>query len=241
MVNTKDSNYDFNTDTIYIPIDTLSKQGNTKATAYNLTFNKGADFLIMINGAKNSHIYVDRYYDAFYYYFIKSRMLSDIPVDKDSDKKDSGVFNQMRMCYGYHLTVPGTNKEVSDKVYETGKLQYGNANPDSKDYTSLTDFSYKNGKVEIRIPWQLLNVMDPSSKQQMDDFYETQSITPKAYESFSFGLGVQKSGDTSAMNINIDGSYDYDGWNTPTYHERLKPSYYTLQKYLKKYKKMNSK
>ena len=71
----------------------------------------------------------------------------------------------------------------------------------------------------------------------MDNFYETQTITPKDFESFSFGMGIQKSDDTSKMNIDIDGKYDYDGWNTPTYHERLKPGYYTLQKYLKKYKK----
>ena len=241
MVDTDTKNYDFNTDTVYIPIDTIAKQGNTKANSYNLTFNKDADFLIMINGAKNSHIYVDRYYDSFYYYFVKSRMLSDIPLDKDSDKKNSGVFNPMRLCYGYHLTVPGTNEEVSDKAYETGKLQYGNGNPDSKDYTSLTDFCYKNGKVEIRIPWQLLNVMDPSSKQQMDDFYETQTITPKDFESFSFGMGIQKSGSNDKLNIDINGKYDYDSWNTPTYHERLKPGYYVLQKELKKYAEINNK
>lgn len=241
MLDTDTKNYDFNTDTVYIPIDTIAKQGNTKANSYNLIFNKGADFLIMINGAKNSHIYVDRYYDSFYYYFVKSRMLSDIPLDKDSDKKNSGVFNPMRLCYGYHLTVPGTNEEVSDKAYETGKLQYGNGNPDSKDYTSLTDFCYKNGKVEIRIPWQLLNVMDPSSKQQMDDFYETQTITPKDFENFSFGMGIQKSGSDDKLSIDINGKYDYDSWNTPTYHERLKPGYYVLQKELKKYAEINNK
>ena len=66
-------------------------------------------------------------------------------------------------------------------------------------------------------------------------------LTPKSFESFSFGFGVQKKDSSSALNINIDGSYDYDTWNTPTYHERLKPGYYTLQKYLEKYKEMNDK
>ncbi len=235
MVDTDTSKYDFNTDTIYIPIDTIASQGNTTASKYNLKFDKGADFLVMINGAKNSHIYVDRYYDAFYYYFIRSGTLADMAIDKNSNVKNSGVFNEMRMCYGYHLTVPHTNQEVKDLVYETGKLQYGNANPDSDDYTSLTDFCYKNGKIEIRLPWQLLNVMDPSSKQQINDFYKTQSISPTAYEEFSFGLGSSK--DTSGQ-IKINGKYNYDSWNTPTYHERLKPGYYVLQKHLKQYTKI---
>ena len=230
----KSETYDFNNDTLYIPIDTIADQGNTTAKDYNLTFDNGADFLIKIHGASDSHIYVDRYYDAFEYHYIESRILNDYPVVKDADKKDSGVFDEMMMCYGYHLKVGGTGAEVPDKAYETGKLKYGNANPDAEDYLSLTDFCYGDGGVEIRIPWQLLNVMDPSSKQQMSDFREDQVFTPQPYDSFSFGLGVAKK--KEKVNISFNGSYSYQEWNMPTWHERMKPSYYELQKYLTQYR-----
>lgn len=227
-------NYDFNNDTIYIPVDTISGQGNTSAPAYNLTFDEGADFLIKIHGASDSHIYVDRYYDAFNYHFVESGILSDFPKLKNSDQKDSGEFDEMLMCYGYNLTVKGTDKVVPDKAYETGKLLYGNGNPDADDYASLTDFCYADGKVELRIPWQLLNVMDPSSKQQMSDFWQDQVFTPQDYDSFSFGMGVCT--DKSKKSISFGGSYTYTGWNTPTWHERLKPSYFQLQDYLRQYR-----
>lgn len=227
-------NYDFNNDTLYIPIDTIANQGNKTAKDYNLTFDSGADFLVKIHGASDSHIYVDRYYDAFDYHFIESRILSDYPVTKDAGKKDSGVFDEMRMCYGYHLTVGGTGAEVPDKAYETGKLKYGNANPDSEDYLSLTDFCYGEGGVELRIPWQLLNVMDPSSKQQMGDFREEQVFTPQPYESFSFGFGTAKG--KEKVSISFKGTYTYQEWNMPTWHERLKPSYQVLQDYLEQYR-----
>lgn len=233
----KAEGYDFNNDTLYIPINTIAGQGNTKAPDYNLMFDDGADFLIKLHGASDSHIYVDRYYDAFYYHFVESRILSDFPLQKDADKKDSGVFNEMLMCYGYHLTVKGTGKEIPDKAYETGKLQYGNANPDSEDYASLTDFCCSDAGVEIRIPWQLLNVMDPSSKQQMSDFRNDLVFTPQEYEAFDFGFGFAKN--KEKLSLSFGGSYSYEPWNIPKWHERFKPAYYELKDYLKKYRESN--
>ena len=226
-------NYDFEKDTLLIPINTIADQGNLKAAQYNAEFDTAADFLIYINGKDNSHIYVDRYYDAFNYYFLESKKLSDIKAEENAGVKNSGMFDIMRLCYGYNLTVKGTNQVVPDKAYETGKLRYGNGNPEADDYKSLSDFYFKNGKLEIRIPWQLLNVMDPSGKQQISDFRKTQVISPQAYQSFDFGFAYRTGAES--LKITLGGSYEYNGWNTPTWHERLKPAYYELQNYFKKF------
>ena len=226
-------NYDFEKDTLLIPINTIAGQGNLKAAQYNAEFDTAADFLIYINGKDNSHIYVDRYYDAFNYYFLESKKLSDIKAEENAGVKNSGMFDIMRLCYGYNLTVKGTNQVVPDKAYETGKLRYGNGNPEADDYKSLSDFYFKNGKLEIRIPWQLLNVMDPSGKQQISDFRKTQVISPQAYQSFDFGFAYRTGAES--LKITLGGSYEYNGWNTPTWHERLKPAYYELQNYFKKF------
>ena len=226
-------NYDFEKDTLLIPINTIADQGSLKAAQYNAEFDTAADFLIYINGKNNSHIYVDRYYDAFNYYFLESKKLSDIKAEENSGVKNSGMFDIMRLCYGYNLTVKGTNQVVPDKAYETGKLRYGNGNPKAQEYKSLSDFYFKNGKLEIRIPWQLLNVMDPSGKQQISDFRKTQVISPQAYQSFDFGFAYRTGAES--LKITLGGSYEYNGWNTPTWHERLKPAYYELQNYFKKF------
>ena len=226
-------NYDFEKDTLLIPINTIADQGSLKAAQYNAEFDTAADFLIYINGKDNSHIYVDRYYDAFNYYFLESKKLSDIKAEENAGVKNSGMFDIMRLCYGYNLTVKGTNQVVPDKAYETGKLRYGNGNPEADDYKSLSDFYFKNGKLEIRIPWQLLNVMDPSGKQQISDFRKTQVISPQAYQSFDFGFAYRTGAES--LKITLGGSYEYNGWNTPTWHERLKPAYYELQNYFKKF------
>ena len=227
--------YNFENDTLLIPINTISGQGNTKANSQNAEFDNGADFLIYINGKDNSHIYVDRYYDAFNYYFLESKKLSDIPSEEQSNVKDSGNFDIMRLCYGYNLTVKGTGEVVPDKAYETGKLRFGNGNPKSSNYRSLSDFYYEDGKLEIRIPWQLLNIMDPSSKQQISDFWQTQTFVPQEYESFDLGFAYRNN-DTEKLTVALNGSYEYKAWNIPNWHERLKPAYYELKDYLEKYK-----
>lgn len=224
MVDTSD--YNFNSDTLYIPIDIKNNQGNDSYADAGITFDKQADFVISINGKDNSRIVCDQYYDAFTYQYGVQYGMIDVP--DDLQQKNTGKFIPMNMCYGYELEIPTTKEKVGFKSFETGKLTYGNANPTSDDYQSLADFIYKDGKLEIKIPWQLLNVMDPSSKKIMDDFYTAQSITPTDLNGITVGLG--KSG-----NIELTGNYDYQAWTTPTFHERLKPAYYVLQKNLKKY------
>ncbi|MDD6095786.1 MAG: family 2 glycosyl transferase [Clostridia bacterium] len=232
--------YDFENETLLIPVNTIADQGNTKSSQFNAEFDEGADFLICINGKDNSHIYVDKYYDAFNYYFLESKKLSDIKAEENANEKDSGVFDIMRLCYGYNLTVKGTGETVPDKAYETGKLRYGNGNPGSKNYKSLSDYCYGDGKLEIRIPWQLLNVMDPSGKQQISDFWQTQVISPQSFEGFDIGFAYKSDG-SETVSVSLSGSYEYSGWNTPSWHERLKPAYYELQDYLAQYKESESK
>ncbi len=224
--------YNFDTDSLYIPIDIIENQGNLIYKGEGVTFDSSADFVICINGEDNSRIVVDQYYDAFYYQY--GELYKMMSLVGDVRTKNSGVFNPMRMCFGYDLVVPTTREIVPFKYFETGRLIYGNANPKSEDYRSLADFCYGDGRLEIKIPWQLLNIMDPSERKVMDDFYTTQVFKAIDFEFIRMGLGIKPSGAQSVY-IFIDGQYSYDKWSWPTYHERLKPAYYELQEGLKKY------
>ena len=224
MVDTK-NDFDFNKDEILIPIDTVANQGNTKMNSTKTSFSKAADFVIQIKGKKNSRILCDAYYDVFnYFYGYQGRNFAQ--NDKYA-KKNTGIFNKMNMCTGFKITIPSTKQKVPFAYYETGLLHYGNADPKSKNFDSLSDFCEKDGKIEIRIPWQLLNFTDPSKGEIMSDFYERQSIVGKTFNGFTVGVGIVET------KINMDGKYTYTYWkDNPTYHERLKKSYYILKKEL---------
>lgn len=231
MVDMRDEyDYDFSQDTLLIPIDTIDGQGNQRMNDTGAVFDREVDFVLWINGEGNSRIVVDSYYDS--YSFLYGEQYQMIASVEDIATKNSGRFYPMMLCTGYEMTIPGSGRTIAFDSYETGKLTYGNGDPSADSYRSLSDFIYneEEGILEIRIPWQLLNVMDPSSKQIMADFYTEQNITPVSFADIKVGLGVLQSGSDS---VTLGGVYTYEAWKTPTYHERLKPSYYILQNALK--------
>lgn len=59
--------FDLEEDSLYLPVDILEGQGNLSWPQADLSFEKGADFLICICGKEHSRILVDAYYDSFYY------------------------------------------------------------------------------------------------------------------------------------------------------------------------------
>ncbi|PRR81687.1 family 2 glycosyl transferase [Clostridium vincentii] len=225
----KSSNFDFAKDNLFIPIDTIQNQGNL---SYNgLNFNKDADFIVSINGTDKSQILVDPYYDSFQYLY--GNQLSIITQDKDYDIKNSDKFNPIYLPLNIELELPQDKVKIPFSKYETGKLLYGDGNPNNENYNSLADFYVKDNVVEVRIPWQLINVMDPSTKMIMNDL-QIDGIRPIKTDGINVGSSI--SSDTNAdQNIEMN-LYNWDTWENPIYHERLKESYYILKDAFSQYK-----
>lgn len=226
MINTNSFNKD--KDQVVIPIDTLPNQGNLNYKELN--FKNGAEFLIIINGESNSKILVDSYYDPYYYIYAKK--LNMIESKEEYEIKNSGIFNPIYLCLNRELYLPQDKVKLPISKYETGKLTYGNGNPKSLDYNSLADFYIKDNNIEIRIPWQVLNIMDPSTKMAANNFYAV-GISPVKIEGIYAGA-IMKGKEQTKKNIEMN-FYNWKQWEVPEYHERLKPSYYILKEAFKKY------
>jgi len=218
--------FDFEKDKLFFPIDVTPNSGNLKYNDYNLTFKRPTDMVIILDNKDGSRIVTDSYYDVFYYMYAKQ--LKMIDENAVYEKKNSGIFNPIYLCLNKALYLPEDEKTIPFEKYETGKLVLGDANPEHKNFNSLTDYAVNEDKVEIRIPWQLLNVMDPSTKIVMNDFYEKKEITPLKIENLYVG-GILTKNNVVSQNSNME-YYTWDEWESPTYHERLKPSYDILKK-----------
>lgn len=216
-------NYNIDKDKIIIPIDSKEGQGNTYASDFGLKFLTPADFLIIIDGKNNSRILVDSYYDSFYYMYSKLKMIEKVT---EYESKNNSIFNPMYLALNKELYIPIEKVKIPFSKFETGKLLYGNSNPRSQTFDSLSDFFNNGDYLEIRIPWQLINIMDPSSKMAMDDLY-IDGIKPTSIEGIKLSLIVQK--DEKIYENKEVGYYSWDKWEQPTYHERLKPSYDILK------------
>lgn len=210
-------------DTIYIGIDTIPNQGNLSYTAANLSFNRDADFLISIGN--ESRIQVDPYYDAFSHLYGDILDMVDKPLGMYTI--NSGLFTGMYHALSKELLIPGTNEVIPFSKYEAGLLIEGISDPNYKDYNSLADYYRNDQYIEIRIPYLLLNIMDPSTKTRMSNFKGDNVFTGEAFDRIYIGVG------TTSSSITLN-PFTWDNWEYPTYHERLKQSYYIVQETFKK-------
>ncbi|MDL2289198.1 HEAT repeat domain-containing protein [Clostridia bacterium OttesenSCG-928-F22] len=212
----------FGKETLYLPIDTISGQGNTHYNGVNLGM--GADFLLVLDGKDESTVLVDPYYDVTYYeYAVRGIIMERDPA---LERTDTSVFVPITLMLSRGIHVPETGEIIPYKTFDTGKLQYGIANPSLECHNSIADFYAGDGVVEIRIPWLLLNISDPSGKQAVGDLYENGGIAPHPIESIGIGIYTQSTAQDIAR-----GTYSWEAWETPTYHERLKDSYAIVQNF----------
>lgn len=220
------SNFDFQNDKLILPIDITSNSGNWQWNYCNVKFKRPTDIIIVLNNKLNSKVMVDSYYDTFYY--IYSNQVKMIKRNKLYEKKNNGIFNPIYLCLNKSLYLPQDKKIIPLEKFETGKLLIGDANPSHNNFNSLSDFAINGNIIELRIPWQLLNIMDPSTKMAINDFYNKKEIAPLKIKGIYIGSILFKN-NVVTENSNMK-FYYWNKWEVPTYHERLKPSYYILKK-----------
>lgn len=221
---------DLKKENIYIDLDITPKSGVNKSTQYNLKFDKPVDFIIMINDNGNSRVVVHEYYNRFN--FNENKTLYKKRPDLINHKPDMDCFSPIYIDIRPKMYVESLNKTLDKISYETGKLIKGNANPNSKNYNSASDYYIGDNYVEVRIPWGLINFMDPSTKQIQDDFYKEFKTKPLKIKGINLGVTI-KDGDKTINRLNSK-TFNLNEWNFPTYHERLKQSYYIVKDELEK-------
>ncbi|CEO20873.1 hypothetical protein [Paraclostridium sordellii] len=217
-------------DDIYIDLDTTPKSGSKKSTQYGLQFDNPVDFIIKINNQGNSMVMAQEYYNGFDFYENKS--LYEKRPDLIKHTPDMDYFSPIYIETRPKMFIKSQGENKEKVTYETGKLIKGNSNPESKDFNSAADYYMGNDYVEVRIPWGLLNFMDPSTQQIADDFYENFKTKPMKINDINVGVTI-KENEKVITRIKRT-PYKLNGWSVPKYHERLKKSYYILKEELSK-------
>ena len=217
-------------DDIYIDLDTTPKSGSKKSTQYGLQFDNPVDFIIKINDQGNSMVMAQEYYNGFDFYENKS--LYEKRPDLIKHTPDMDYFSPIYIETRPKMFIKSQGETKEKVTYETGKLTKGNSNPESKDFNSAADYYMGNDYVEVRIPWALLNFMDPSTKQIADDFYENFKTKPMKINDINVGVTIKEN--EKVITRIKSTPYKLNGWQVPKYHERLKKSYYILKEELSK-------
>ncbi|MCA1055400.1 hypothetical protein LCM10_10420 [Rossellomorea aquimaris] len=219
----------------YLLFDTVDGQGESTLPDVSGVRTSGVDFALHIQGEEKARLLVDSYYDTFYYHY--GEVLDMIPLNDYASKKDNGNYHGIRLTLNKELTIDG--KVLPFDSYETGVMTFGTANQKDEDYDSLTDISVSPSKdrYEIRIPWQLLNIKDPSQREAMGDLWKEGLEADRIIDGINIGL-YETDGEDSFSYPSKQGNlmdpkgfyhYTWETWEQPTYHERLKQSYYEMQ------------
>ncbi|WP_294148336.1 hypothetical protein [uncultured Clostridium sp.] len=214
----------FGEEKIYLPLDITPQSGSYYMEEEKLKFDRPVDFLIILDGKENSRVLVQERYNAFKVVYSEDYRMANPYFDPPD--KDSPVFEQIFMALQMGDIEDMLTGRRENLKMETGKLTYGNGNPKAQDYNSVSDFIVEGNEIELRIPWQLLNFSNPSEMQIHDDYFECNGIENLGIKEIYAGVG---SGDNKENRIRLDRK-SLKGWeDSPTFHERLKRSYYMVQ------------
>lgn len=200
----------------------------------SMTFDRGADFIVALHRAGDSRVVVQERYEC-----LRAMMLWRLALDDayaNPPAQDSETFRTIELGLRTVRDSAGDNRDGQvtigaddERTFETGLLREGVANPSSEEYDSLADYCFGEDFVEVRLPWQLLNFSNPSEMQVHDDYYEHYGVENLAIKGIGVGATQAQSKYHATTNVAM-AEVPLEGWGTkPTYHERLKLSYYALQ------------
>ena len=146
----------------------------------------------------------------------------------DVPDKSSGTFLVVRTAVDSDTLLTELTQQSEAiqtiKIFEAGRLVHGNGDPESPNYNSLADFCYGSDCVEIRLPWLLLNVGDPSTMEVHGDYYKRYGVELIPVKEFWIGAtrGGEEECAMTPLPMRGTGSH-------VVYRERLKQSYYIMQ------------
>lgn len=212
----------FEEDCIFIPIDTTPKTGSSYCKNYDVMFDRAADFLLILNGQDNSRVVVQERYEALRSTYAEEVYNFNTYAQDYIPDVNSPEFVNIDLLLSMGLPVEDKYRAREAATFETGKLTYGNANPEAEDFNSLADFICKGDYIEVKLPWQLLNFADPSRMEILDDYYNgNYGVDYINIDQMYVGVG-----DTSREGRIHLSEVELKGWKDKvTYHERLKQSY----------------
>jgi len=173
----------------------------------------GVEFLVELRGPGNSAVLVSEPYDPYG---------SSPPGRVASPRTPSGRFVPLLL---------ETNRERFGRDgtrypalrTERGALRFGSLDPASPAFDTRTDVAVgrETGTIELRLPWTLLNVADPSSRRVLHDEAGLETIATEGFRIYAFALDPEDPDAGPLDRLPAAGAvpdpYLWQGWEEPRY------------------------
>ncbi len=221
---------------ILIGIDTYGEREGDTRFPYGIEAQAptGMEFMVDLAGENSSRLLVDTPYDLHTHRF--DRPYRSVPNEDGRYIEILVETNRRRI---------GRDGTIYPAILDNrSPLRFGTTDPNAPAYDSLADWYAGAGAamIEIRLPWGLLNVTDPSSHRVVDDpagFGE--QVGTRATDGFRlYAVARDPRGGRLIDTLPRRGAdgrlaaapstlYAWAGWEEPSFHTRLKRSYFIIR------------
>jgi len=225
---------DFTRANFLIGLDTCSSGAGERLIPFgtNVSSPVGVTFLIHLAGKERSRILTTASYDKY---------LNEETGVITPGESDQGAWVLMQNEPNIRRNSRDGKRIFPARHFSMSRLTFGTLDRKSPDYHSLADFFFRDREIELRIPWGLVNVTDPSSKRVLWKDRSGTTRTTKGIRVLALSYKPDASGVTAhptgrpqnhtdslpeELTASAVRTYSWEGWETPLYHTFLKESYY---------------
>lgn len=215
-----------NTD-LYLGIDVTPLSGSDTWKAKELKFSLPVDFILDLSNVDKINLQVHDRYDLFSYRY---RYYSqDVGIQHHWPAKDGEFFSSINSLNRKKFFYADKQETENAIFYQSGKMKRGNSNPKASAFNSNADYNYSENRIELRIPYAMLNIVNPYQMLVYGDLYEEGVDDKIKVKDLGFSIYDKRAKKT----YEIKDRYKQKDFRRITYDTRLKESYFILQKYLK--------
>jgi hypothetical protein len=227
---------------VQIALDTVEpRRGQHALPAGRVTSDLGFEFLVDLQGPERSRLLVTPGYDPY----LGRRAIHDGDDDGGFYHRPATPGNRRDGAFDSMFVIVNRARFGRDgtffpaQAWERGRLRFGRERE-----SSLADWFYDAdaGVIEIRLPWALLNVTDPSSATVLDDAAApTRDFGTVKTDGFHIGVVTLRKGSGGVLgslprldakahwNAREFRTWGWEPWSEPVFHARLKPVYDTMK------------
>jgi tetratricopeptide (TPR) repeat protein len=242
-----------------IGVSTLPNKAGLTALPFiaPVRFPMGMTYAINLSGPELSRIWIASCYDPYKVAAVEgipSQTVLTLKLGLKPEITDEGTF-ESQIIEPNRRRFARNGKYFPPQRYDRGILRYGDLNPASPDYDSLAEWhaNVQTNTIDLRIPWGLLGVTDPSSLKvfaglESDGTVDTVDTPGFLFAVFSYrpvesarlrplmeqGQPIADAlpGMTGPVTV-LSAAYKYfrwEKWDQPQYELRTKDSYSILAK-----------
>jgi hypothetical protein len=222
---------------VVIGIDTYNTRlGDTRLPFAHTVSPVGLEFALALNGPDDARVLVDSPYNLYKF----APIVGSRPAVMQQIY-NRPLFTALNADARYDTLWVTPNRRTigrDGRVYEAQRIERNRLLHARQQETTLADWfsDASTGVIEVRIPWGMLHVTDPSSHQVLFGVRGTEPATTRT-DGFRFVVDLQSRGDNRSLdvlpragtNIARPPVWTWPAWEVPRWYAERKPSFAAMR------------